>query len=100
MIQKPPTEGVFDDRKRKNRPEDEIDALFNERVGKKKKVAQALAVTPSPSSNVSSGKLQRESDSKAVEDRELEQVLGAIRLAPKSNPSPKRNKDKKSRIPG
>ncbi len=32
---------------------------------------------------------------KGVEDRELEQVLGAIRLAPKSNPSPKRNKDKR-----
>lgn len=93
---KPPTEGVFEDRKRKNRSEDDIDALFNDRVGKKKKVS--LSVIPSASSNVSSGKLRSESDSKGVEDRELEQVLGAIRLAPKSNPSPKRNKDKKSRV--
>ena len=88
------TASVFGDRKRKNRPEDDIDALFNERLGKTKKVS--IAVVPSPSSavTVSGGKVQR--DLINDEDRDLEQVLGAIRLAPKGGFLPKRNKAKKS----
>ena len=67
-------------RKRKSRPEDEIDALFNAKLGKRVKKA-ALSETADDNSKILLAK-----DLTAREgDKELEQVLGAIRLAPKND---------------
>ncbi|PPR04002.1 hypothetical protein CVT24_010495 [Panaeolus cyanescens] len=81
-------------KKRKNRPEDEIDALFNEKLGKKVKRA-ALEDTTSPqkasAESIAAAEVSKKSKKdrkKAKEDgsgdKELEQILGAIRAAPKS----------------
>jgi nucleolar protein 9 len=87
---KPTSSEATDDRKkRKKRPEDDIDALFDERLGKKVK-KHAVAVAPSLS-GVTSGKLER--DATRNEDKDLEQVLGAIKSAPKSDTLPKKHKD-------
>ena len=74
-------------RKRKNRSEDEIDVLFDKCLPKKvKKVA--LTAIPSPIAALND-KL-----SSLNEDRDLEEVLGAIQMAPKRDPIPKGNKEK------
>jgi nucleolar protein 9 len=70
-------------RKRKVRPEDEIDALFNSKLGKRTKKA-ALSGTTSPF-NRPSEVLLVDGVAARKEDKELEQVLGAIRLAPKEH---------------
>ena len=69
-------------RKRKARPEDEIDALFNAKLGKRIKKA-ALSETTSTLDGPS--KVVEVKDITAKEDKGLEQVLGAIRLAPKDH---------------
>ena len=67
-------------RKRKSRPEDEIDALFNAKLGKRVKKAALYETGDDPS------KILLVKDVTArEEDKELEQVLGAIRLAPKND---------------
>ena len=73
-------------RKRKPRPEDEIDALFNDaKLGKRIKKA-ALSEDTSMLDSDPSKVLAVESDFAMREaDKELEQVLGAIRLAPKDD---------------
>ncbi|KAF9563347.1 ARM repeat-containing protein [Agrocybe pediades] len=73
-----------ENRKRKHRPDNEIDALFEEKLGKKIKKA-ALAdgpgaapteLSPSkPSKRVKGGEDKKQ-------DKELQQILGAIRSAP------------------
>ncbi|KAF9040737.1 armadillo-type protein [Panaeolus papilionaceus] len=81
-------------KKRKIRPEDEIEALFNEKLGKKVKRA-ALEDTSSPKKATSESAPTAEDIKKSKKDRkrakeegkgdkELEQILGAIRAAPKS----------------
>ena len=70
-------------RKRKSRPEDEIDALFNAKLGKRTRKG-ALSETTSTLDGPS--KVVAVKDVAArKEDKELERVLGAIRLAPKDD---------------
>uniref|UniRef100_A0A8H7Y237 Nucleolar protein 9 n=1 Tax=Psilocybe cubensis TaxID=181762 RepID=A0A8H7Y237_PSICU len=81
----------FESRKRKSRPENEIDALFNEKLGKRVKkgaLGDAIALAPSPE------KLKKDvKDEKNLgEDKELQQVLGAIRLAPGNDKKHKKRK--------
>ncbi|KAJ3505135.1 hypothetical protein NLJ89_g7571 [Agrocybe chaxingu] len=74
-------------RKRKSRPEDEIDALFSTALGKKSKKA-ALADAPSTRAAIT-----KPSESKhEPTDNNLEQVIGAIRSAPKSDFRPKKRR--------
>ena len=70
-------------RKRKARPEDEIDALFNEKLGKRIKKA-ALTETTSTLEDPLEALVVKDVVTRK-EDKELEQVLGAIRLAPKDH---------------
>ena len=70
-------------RKRKARPEDEIDALFNTKLGKKTKKA-ALSETTSTLDGPSEVIVVKDVAARK-DDKELEQVLGAIRLAPKDH---------------
>jgi nucleolar protein 9 len=70
-------------RKRKVRPEDEIDALFNAKLGKRIKKA-ALSETTSLPDDPSKVIAVKDVVVKKG-DKELEQVLGAIRLAPNSD---------------
>lgn len=70
-------------RKRKARPEDEIDALFDAKLGKKIKKA-ALSETTSTLDGASEVIVVKDVTARK-EDKELEQVLGAIRLAPKDH---------------
>ena len=70
-------------RKRKARPEDEIDALFNAKLGKRTKKAALSEITstldgPSKAAEIKDVAVRKE-------DKGLEQVLGAIRLAPKDH---------------
>jgi len=65
-------------RKRKHRPDNEIDALFEEKLGKRIKKA-ALADEPSILESPAS---KRERGSGKPQDKELQQILGAIRSAP------------------
>ena len=75
-----PTPASDKNRKRKSRPEDEIDAVFNTKLGKKIKKAALSEVLDDPS------KVPVAKDIVAREkDKDLEQVLGAIRLAPKDD---------------
>ncbi|KAF8875333.1 armadillo-type protein [Gymnopilus junonius] len=68
--------GVAVNRKRKSRPDNEIDALFDEKLGKRVKKA-TLADIQSTHTDIATNL----KDSKTG-DKELDQVLGAIRLAP------------------
>ena len=79
------TESALSDknRKRKARPEDEIDALFNNKLGKKIKKA-ALSQTTSTLDGPSEVIVVKDVAARK-EDKELDQVLGAIRLAPKDH---------------
>ena len=70
-----PTPASDKNRKRKSRPEDEIDAVFNAKLGKKIKKAALSEVLDDPSKVP----VARE------KDKDLEQVLSAIRLAPKDD---------------
>jgi len=70
---KPPETRLTDARKRKSRPEDEIDALFNDKLGKRIKKAALVDDIQAEPPSVKSTK---------VEDQGLEQILGAIRVAP------------------
>jgi len=70
---KPPETRLADARKRKSRPEDEIDALFSEKLGKRIKKAALVDDIQTEPPSVKSTK---------VKDQGLEQILGAIRLAP------------------
>ena len=72
-------------RKRKSRPENEIDALFNEKSGKRiKKAAPSDIKTASAVAEAPSFK-------KGKSDKDLDQVLGAIRLAPANDGKKKRH---------
>jgi nucleolar protein 9 len=71
-------------RKRKARPDDEIDVLFNAKLGKKTKKA-ALSETTSTVDGPSKVMIVVEDIDARKEDKELQQVLGAIRLAPKDH---------------
>ena len=72
-------------RKRKSRPENEIDALFNEKLGKRiKKAALSDIKTASAVAEAPSFK-------KGKSDKDLDQVLGAIRLAPANDGKKKRH---------
>ena len=79
-------------RKRKARPEDEIDALFNNKLGKKIKKA-ALSQTTSTLDGPSEVIVVKDVAARK-EDKELDQVLGAIRLAPKDHGYSKKKKQK------
>lgn len=70
-------------KKRKSHPEDEIDALFNAKLGKRTRKA-ALSETISALEGPSEFIAVKDVATKK-EDKELEQVLGAIRLAPKDD---------------
>jgi nucleolar protein 9 len=70
-------------KKRKSHPEDEIDALFNAKLGKRTRKA-ALSETPSALEG-SSEFIAVKDGARKTADKELEQVLGAIRLAPKDD---------------
>ena len=70
--------------KRKARPEDEIDALFNAKLGKRTKKA-ALNETTSTILDGPSKDIEVKDVDAGKEDKGLEQVLGAIRLAPKDH---------------
>lgn len=85
---KPEGEMVSQKRKRKSRPQDDIDALFDERLGRKTK-RLALAVATSPTAVA----IEKQTGNK---DKVLEQVLGAIRSAPKGNSLSGRKKSKRS----
>lgn len=77
-------------RKRKSRPEDEIDAVFNAKLGKRIKKAALSETTSTPDD---SSKTLTIKDVAAKEDnKELEQVLGAIRLAPKDDGQSKKKR--------
>jgi len=76
-----PLAAPHSNRKRKSRNEDEIDALFNEKLGTKVKKA-AL------SSDVPPGKAEQVQ----MKDKDLEQVLGSIRSAQTVERSPSRKK--------
>ena len=86
MIETTSTEPAPSDknRKRKARPEDEIDVLFNAKLGKKTKKS-ALSGTTSTLDGPSKVTMVVEDIDARKEDKELEQVLGAIRLAPKDH---------------
>ena len=70
-------------RKRKARHEDEIDALFNAKLGKRTKKA-ALSETTSTLEDPLKVIAVKDIAARR-EDKDLEQVLGAIRLAPKDH---------------
>ncbi|KAF5320668.1 hypothetical protein D9619_001195 [Psilocybe cf. subviscida] len=65
-------------KKRKSRPENEIDALFNEKLGKRIKKA-ALATDSKPHVEP---KKQEKGSKVDVKDKDLQNILGAIRVAP------------------
>jgi nucleolar protein 9 len=69
--------------KRKARPGNEIDVLFNAKLGKRAKKA-ALSETTSTLDSPSKVTVVEDIAARK-EDKELEQVLGAIRLAPKDH---------------
>lgn len=93
-----------------SRPQDEIDALFDATLGKKVKKAELASAdktgtgdkVESPSKSKSKAKGEKDGDKKsrkrkkgeegAVEDRDLSDVLGAIRSAPKEDKGPKRKR--------
>jgi nucleolar protein 9 len=79
--------------KRKARPEDEIDALFNAKLGKRTKKA-ALSETAATSTLDGTSEVMDIAARK--EDKELEQVLGAIRLAPKDHGYSSKKKQKRT----
>jgi len=81
----PLTEPIIAPQKRKY-PEDEIDLLFQNALGKKIKKAALKEVpkTPLLGSTAKQGRV--------AEDQGLQQVLGAIRSAPKSSPHTKTKK--------
>lgn len=66
-------------KKRKSRPENEIDALFDEKLGKRVKKA-ALVTDPLSSVDIASPKKPGEGSN--VKDKDLQNILGAIRVAP------------------
>ncbi|KAF9474932.1 hypothetical protein BDN70DRAFT_884318 [Pholiota conissans] len=68
-------------RKRKSRPENEIDALFNEKLGKK--IKKAALTDNAGVTDVSTN--ARPTKKEKVGDKDLQQVLGAIRVAPASD---------------
>ncbi|KJA16110.1 hypothetical protein HYPSUDRAFT_47764 [Hypholoma sublateritium FD-334 SS-4] len=72
-------------RKRKSRPENEIDALFNEKLGKRIKKA-ALTDTKSVTAVAETPSVKKKKP-----DKDLDQVLGAIRLAPANDGKKKRH---------
>ena len=84
MVEKSTEKAPSDkNRKRKARPEDEIDALFNAKLGKRTKKAALSEIT---STLDGPSKVVEVKDITArKEDKGLEQVLGAIRLAPKDH---------------
>ena len=96
-----------------SRPQDEIDALFDATLGKKVKKAELASTdkigtgdkeeSPSKSkAKVKEKEKEKDGDKKsrkrkkgeegAVEDRDLSDVLGAIRSAPKEDKGPKRKR--------
>ena len=94
-----------------SRPQDEIDALFDATLGKKVKKAELASAdktgtsdkVESPSKSKSKAKEKEKGGDKksrkrkkgeegAVEDRDLSDVLGAIRSAPKEDKGPKRKR--------
>lgn len=88
----PPT----DKKKRKTRPEDEIDQLFEQKLGKKVKKAELKTEEPSQLEAVEVKKeRKRHKKDGEAKDRELEDVLGAIKAAPKDE---KRHHKKKKTL--
>ena len=75
---KQPLEAPSTNRKRKSRNEDEIDALFNEKLGKKVKKAALLSDVPS--------------EQVQMKDKDSEQVLGSIHSAEIVERSPNHKK--------
>jgi nucleolar protein 9 len=70
---KSPETHLTDTQKRKYYPENEIDALFNEKLGKRIKKAALVDDVQAELPSVKSAE---------VEDKDLKQILGAIRVAP------------------
>ena len=85
MIETTTTKPALSDkrRKRKARSEDEIDALFDAKLGKRTKKA-ALSETTVALEGASEVTVVKDVTARKG-DKELEQVLGAIRLAPKDH---------------
>ncbi|KAF8960207.1 hypothetical protein BDZ97DRAFT_1834525 [Flammula alnicola] len=73
-------------RKRKARPQNEIDALFDAKLGKRIKKAALVDVVPVSEAPVEVHPTKKEK----VNDKELQQVLGAIRVAPANDGKKKR----------
>ena len=75
-------------RKRQARDDNEIDALFNASFGKKvKKAAMGTTLEPTPTASKAVGP-------ESQQDRGLERVLGAIRVAPKDEKLHRKKKRK------
>ena len=78
-------------KKRKRKPENEIDELFDAALGKKIRKA-ALATIPV--SEEKEGVVVKEKEVNEEEDKSLKAVLGAIRSAPKGEEKHKKKRKK------
>lgn len=74
-LSSPKAKKTIDKRKRKNRSEDEIDVLFDERLGKPTKKAAVFSVDVASASPETPNTRQAH-----VQNGDLEQVYGAIRF--------------------
>ncbi|KAK7696593.1 hypothetical protein QCA50_001251 [Cerrena zonata] len=80
-------------RKRKHRPEDEIDELFDNTLGKKIKRAGLSGEVVTKTKSTSSDKMKVED----VKDKSLKDILGAIQAAPKNDEKGHGKKKKRAR---
>ncbi|KAH9853868.1 ARM repeat-containing protein [Lenzites betulinus] len=113
-----PEEGKSQKRKGKGQPQDEIDALFDATLGKRVKKAELASAPPvreepvaevvdakakkhrsegerekgEKSKGKSKKRKEREEGEGGAEDRDLKDVLGAIRAAPKEDKGPKKRR--------
>lgn len=90
-------------RKRKSRPEDEIDQLFEQKLGKKIKKAGLAPETPPPTvalEQETQAKDPKERKRKKGDDdgrdKDLKDILGAIKAAPKGEDKGRKHKKKKA----
>ena len=80
-------------KKRKRKPENEIDELFDAALGKKIRKA-ALATIPVSEEKEGVVVVKGEKEVKEEEDKSLKAVLGAIRSAPKGEEKHKKKRKK------
>ncbi|GJE84753.1 nucleolar protein 9 [Phanerochaete sordida] len=99
----PEPEAARPSKKRKGRPEDEIDALFEQKLGKKvKKAGLAPDAPPAPAAaapqdGTKDGKeRKRKKGDEGEKDKDLTDILGAIKAAPKGEDKSRKHKKKKA----